>query len=330
MNFIIRQAEHSEDWDFFYSLSFETLKVLRKSNYDQLVSNNPNKSDIELLAAHRKEMEEYFDFENPTARVFVAVTDDGVWCGYLWMGERNSDEYLDFQRPQWIYDIVVDPRFRGNGLGKNLMQQAEEFATKLEQNIGLFVHENNESAIGLYKSLNYYFKGVPMHKSLEKVSTETEKTDFMIRKEIEDDLSSIKQLGLKRFKQMVRLSKDVENDQISVKYDEYLKDFDSADNKHCRFVAEIDGNIVGFVWIGVAGFNDKVGLFYDLVIVEKHKGLGLEVTLLNHAEVWTKNSGLASIYYLLHVQSDITEDFLKSQGYSVPGYFMEKDLVRKI
>ena len=147
---------------------------------------------------------------------------------------------------------------------------------------------------------------------------------------MENDSDSIRQLGLERFKQMVLLSKDVENERISIKYDEYLDDFDSTDNKHCRFVVEIDGNIAGFVWIGVAGFNDKVGLFYDFAIVDEHHNKGLEENLLNHAEVWAKNSDFVSVYYLLHVKSDITEDFLKSHGYSVIGYWMEKDLVRKI
>ena len=60
MAFFIKQADKEGDWDFFFDLSFKTLKALRKSHYDQLVKDNPDKSDNELLAAHRKEMEEGF------------------------------------------------------------------------------------------------------------------------------------------------------------------------------------------------------------------------------------------------------------------------------
>ncbi len=71
-----------EDWDFFFSLSFETLKLLRKSSYDRLVSDNPDKSDNELFGAHRKEMEEFSDFESSTTRVFIVLNDD-EYGGYL-------------------------------------------------------------------------------------------------------------------------------------------------------------------------------------------------------------------------------------------------------
>ncbi|MGY5853378.1 MAG: hypothetical protein RTU92_07435 [Candidatus Thorarchaeota archaeon] len=97
---MIRVAEGEEDWNFFFRLSFDTLKALRKTFYDQLVENNLGKSDDELLEAHRKEMEEYSDFKSPSVRVFIAESSDGTRCGYLWMGLRNSEDYWDFQKPQ--------------------------------------------------------------------------------------------------------------------------------------------------------------------------------------------------------------------------------------
>ncbi len=166
MNFKITQAKNEDDWNFFYKLSYETLKLLRKSMYDQLVNGNPNKSDDELLAANKKEMEEYCDFEDPKSRVFIATEDSGVRCGYLWMSERNSEDTWDFRKPQWIYDIVVDPKFRGNGLGKMLMEKAEEFAQEMNRDIGLFVHEDNTSAINLYKKEDYFVKCIPMSKKV--------------------------------------------------------------------------------------------------------------------------------------------------------------------
>lgn len=118
MNFQIRRIQGNEDWDFFFKLSYETLKVLRKFMYDPLVKDNPDASDEEIAKLHRKETEEFFDFSKPDARVFIAENDDRVRCGYLWMGIRNSKDVWDTESPQWIYDIVVDPKFQGSGLGK--------------------------------------------------------------------------------------------------------------------------------------------------------------------------------------------------------------------
>ena len=147
MNFNVRRSQNEEDMDFFFKLSFETLKTHRKNIYDKLVEDNPGKSDDEMLEVHRKENEEYFDFSAPTARVFITERIDGKRYGYLWSGIRNSEDPWDIQTPLWIYDIVVTPEFQGNGLGKQLMQKAEEFVLELNRNIGLFVHSDNESAV---------------------------------------------------------------------------------------------------------------------------------------------------------------------------------------
>ncbi|MHA1636702.1 MAG: GNAT family N-acetyltransferase [Candidatus Thorarchaeota archaeon] len=326
---IIRTAKSEEDMDKFFRLSFDTAKTTEGRWFDQLTKNNPDKSEEELRPIHRKEMEDYCDFGASDVRVFIAEN-DGDFAGYIWIGLRNSEDFCDFQQPMWIYDIVVDPKFRGNGLGKMLIQRAEEFAIELGQNIGLFVHTYNKTAIRLYDSQGYYIKIVPMSKPNEKVSNEHMISDFVIQEITENDLEDIKELGLESFKRRVLLSKDANNEQIPEKYNEFYKRFDSSEDKHHMFVAVVDEKFVGFVWIGIAYFSDQTGLIYDLVIEEKYKGKGLEQILVNYAEVWSKKIGLLSTYYPLHTRSDITSGLLISQGYSVPGYFMEKDLVRKI
>lgn len=42
-------------------------------------------------------MNDYFDFSNPKSKVFIAELDNGVRCGYLWMGTRNSRDAWDVE-----------------------------------------------------------------------------------------------------------------------------------------------------------------------------------------------------------------------------------------
>jgi len=325
----IRQAENEKDWDFFFNLSFETLKLLRKSNYDQLVSENPGKSDAELLMAHRKEVEDYADFSDPKSKVFIAENDAGEYIGYLWMGERKAIDCWDFQKPQWIFDVVVLPKFRGNGLGRLLMQQAEKFAVQQNRNLGLLVHEDNKSAINLYKSEGYLVKNIPMSLKLGEIPTEA--GDYMIREGTKKDIASVKKIGLISYTRMVRLSKDIPDEEIRAKYDEYHEEFEKIDRKKCTFVIEsADGSIAGYILVMVPEFSDKVGLIYDSGIASEHKSDEIVKTLITRAASWCKMNSLSTLYYLLHVEDDISQQNLQDFGFVIPAFFMEKVLFRTL
>jgi len=43
----------------------------RRKFYDEMIGNNPDASEDEIFKLHRKEGEEYFDFTNSSARVFI-------------------------------------------------------------------------------------------------------------------------------------------------------------------------------------------------------------------------------------------------------------------
>jgi ribosomal protein S18 acetylase RimI-like enzyme len=331
MNFTITQAESDEDWDFFFDLSYKTLKILRKSFYDQLVKDNPGKSDDELLEANRKEMEEYADFQNPKTRVFVATNDDGFYCGYLWMGERNSEDTWDFQRPQWIYDIVVHPEFQGNGLGKMLMEKAAEFAKEMNRDIGLFVHEDNKPAINLYKKMNYFVKCTPMSKNVSKNVSALKIDGYSIRKSEDSDTSSVRALGLASYREMVRISKDVPDAQIEAKYNEFSEKIRNSDKEYCSFVVESkDGKIVGFLVVSVSEFSDQVAIIYDSSFDSEHRESGIVEALIVEAESWSSAHNLPTLYYLLNTNDDVSQENLQSLGFVIPGYFMEKDLFRDV
>ena len=333
MEFSIRQAETDADWDFFFSLSFETLKSIanRRPMYNQLLETNPGKSDTELLEASRKELEEYTDFSDPKSRVFIAISDTGEYSGYLWMGERNSMDHWDFQKPQWIYDIVVSPKFRGNGLGKLLMRKSEEFACQQNRNLGLFVHEDNKSAINLYKSEGYLIKNIPMSRKLVEELAEPKIEGFSVREGTREDITSINELGLVSYRRMVRLSKDIADERIRTKYDEYHEEFEKIEREKSIFVVEtLDGAMAGYILVSVPGFSDKVGLIYDSGIASEYDSTNITRALISRAASWCTMNDLSTLYYLLHVQDDISQQDLQNLGFVVPGFFMEKDLIRSV
>lgn len=83
--------------------------------------------------------------------------------GYIWFcitGAVNN-------RKAFIYDIIVEERYRGQGFGKKAMLLIEEEVKKLGlKEIGLHVFGFNETAIRLYQSLGYQTTDLVMAKSL--------------------------------------------------------------------------------------------------------------------------------------------------------------------
>lgn len=98
-----------------------------------------------------------------TNAVFNIVDEADMAVGYLWVGRDNSDDPTAW----WIWDIVVDPAFRGRGLGREGMRLAEEYArSQGAATLGLNVFGFNTTARGLYESLGYETTSVKMRKQL--------------------------------------------------------------------------------------------------------------------------------------------------------------------
>ena len=84
---------------------------------------------------------------------FKSLVDDASEAvGILWFAER-----VDGDTPQvFIYDVNVDDRHRGGGLGSAAMALLEEEARRLgAAEVALHVFDHNEGAIRLYERLGY-------------------------------------------------------------------------------------------------------------------------------------------------------------------------------
>ena len=63
---------------------------------------------------------------------------------------------LNINKKLILYDLYVDKKYRKNGIGRKLMDQAKKLAKfKKIQNIELSTAKNNKKAQSLYESLDY-------------------------------------------------------------------------------------------------------------------------------------------------------------------------------
>ena len=90
--------------------------------------------------------------------VYVAINEHGCIVGCIWClisRERNNSLKID---RNWLIidDICVDEKYRGNGIGTELVEFAKKLALEngLDK-IELNVYENNQNAVRFYKRLGF-------------------------------------------------------------------------------------------------------------------------------------------------------------------------------
>lgn len=99
---------------------------------------------------------------SPNAWLFEVLNDHDESIGALWLGVRRDREDVAY-----VYDIVIDEPWRGQGYGRATMLAAEDFARTLgKAEIGLNVFGSNHAARQLYESLGYAVTAVQMAKPL--------------------------------------------------------------------------------------------------------------------------------------------------------------------
>jgi ribosomal protein S18 acetylase RimI-like enzyme len=88
----------------------------------------------------------------------------GEAVGWLWLAVPGPDRD---QLMAWVYNIEVDPAFRGRGYGRAAMILAEDEArSRGMTSLGLNVHGQNTVARSLYDSLGYGVTTLQMKKPL--------------------------------------------------------------------------------------------------------------------------------------------------------------------
>ena len=324
MTLEIHEKRNEEDMEFFFRLGFWALKTHRKSMFEQIMKDHPDATDDDAFEMHRKEAKGYMDFTKPEVKIFIATKGEKR-CGYLWMAPRNSEDPWDLKRPQWIYDIVVDPKAQGQGIGQRLMRRGEEYAEGLRSNIGLFVHSDNEPAIALYKKEGYVVKVIPMSKKLGETSEYSSNESVPVR-ELDDLPQFLRDLEYRRFKKKVLFSVDADEAQVSARFADYLDRTRRTPGKYQRLAVFSDDIFLGSIWVGSSEFSDSVSMVFGLVVADPEKRQEIGCLLIRNAETWSRENGFSTLYILLHAEDDLDPESLRAMGYALPGLFMEKRL----
>ena len=98
-------------------------------------------------------------------QVFVARTPEDGLVGYLWVAEIKSG--FTGEKQAYILNIYITEKSRGQGIGEQLMRQADAWALgRGYKRVGLGVSIRNSSAIRLYEKLGYEMETMRMFKNL--------------------------------------------------------------------------------------------------------------------------------------------------------------------
>jgi ribosomal protein S18 acetylase RimI-like enzyme len=139
MNFRIRPFQAS-DHDFILSLT------KRFSDVDLPVWRS--KSDVDHT--NQLMLQKAMRVPESDSVIFIAETEDGRQAGFIHL--QTQIDYFNGQDLGYISDLAVDNSFEGQGVGRALMNQAEEWAHQKGFNLlTLYVFAGNARARQLYE-----------------------------------------------------------------------------------------------------------------------------------------------------------------------------------
>jgi ribosomal protein S18 acetylase RimI-like enzyme len=129
-------------------------------------------SDSQKRELKREEWKEHLlsGFEKlsraKNSSIFVAEDEEQAFLGYLWVGEGTN--MMTGKNHGFIYDIFVKGEHRGRGIGRLLLQKAEEYCRDKDYpRILLMVSVNNQPAMKLYEKNGFKTVEMYMEKELE-------------------------------------------------------------------------------------------------------------------------------------------------------------------
>ena len=141
------------------------LPRARKDYADDMARNGGVDPEAAQAKAIR-DSELLFPGGRPSAEQMVFVVEaDGERIGDLWLAERDGELGLGL----FVWNVFIEARYRGQGLGRDAMLLAEEEARRRRlPRIGLGVMGGNERARRLYRSLGYEETFVTMTKPVRR------------------------------------------------------------------------------------------------------------------------------------------------------------------
>lgn len=158
-----------------------TLQVLSLQTFNDTFSaqNTPENMEAYISKAFQlKKLE--VELQHPDSSFFFIYTDDKL-AGYLKVNVNQAQTEAITENALEIERIYVDKAFKGQGLGKALIEKAVAVATeKRKSAVWLGVWEKNQPAIGFYQKQG--FQQVTTHSFW---MGDDEQTDLIMVKKLE-------------------------------------------------------------------------------------------------------------------------------------------------
>lgn len=154
--FLIREGT-DEDAEFFFEMdertTWESMPRACGTNWER------ERVREALCATHRLML------QVPGNTFFIAEV-ESTRAGLLWFGPKRN--LITGEDEGWIWNVTVEPQFRGRGLAKALMNHAETHARALGYRfVGLCVATHNDRARALYQRLGYEEHTLTLRKPLD-------------------------------------------------------------------------------------------------------------------------------------------------------------------
>ena len=108
----------------------------------------------EINTMNRKKLENAIRNPRPESAIYVAEDENGKSVGFIHL--ETEIDYFTGEKLGYIAAIAVDKAFEGKGIGKSLLQTAEEWTRQRGYKLmWLYVFSGNTRAKALYKKLGY-------------------------------------------------------------------------------------------------------------------------------------------------------------------------------
>jgi ribosomal protein S18 acetylase RimI-like enzyme len=153
------EAATEKDWPWIMRGQVETIWVRLGPERQQGISRKTIEEYVERQTARLRKDEGF------PSQAFMDTTDVGIPAGFVWVARDHNDSTGELEATL-LNQYVAEP-YRGQGLGRRLLETAEEWARGQGlPRISLSVGVHNTITQRLYESLGYQVETLRMTKGL--------------------------------------------------------------------------------------------------------------------------------------------------------------------
>lgn len=135
--------------------------ILKLKNYSSGLHFKDNQKINEFNKSKINDIYKYLQEDKVV--LFVALDTNKI-VGYVW-GYQHEFFY---EKRMYVNSLVVDEKYSGNGIGRNLLKTIEQYAKENDfMALDLNVSPQNERALRLYEKMNFEIERYQMRKELK-------------------------------------------------------------------------------------------------------------------------------------------------------------------